>query len=258
MTFKMSMLQCKNYRKKIYSRYDVLWEDQKRYFDEAEALRWGQSYRYLLRKFLPPNRDAVILDLGCGTGKLLYNMQFMGYQNLQGIDASPEQARIADEVLENVGHGDAFDYLSNKMDQFDVITAFDFFEHFTKDEFLQILDLCYQALRPGGQLILQTVNAHSPMGLSCRYADFTHELCMTPGCLRNLMTLAGFTGFVARERGPMPYNAINTLRYLLWRILRLAFRIYDLVEVAGTRYPIYTRDFIACGIKPVANGCSER
>lgn len=241
-----------DYRSLIYSRYEVLWEDQKTHFDPDEALRWGRSYRFLLKSLLPADRAATILDLGCGTGKLLHNLKYMGYHRLHGIDASPEQARIAMQACENVVHGDVFDFLAGRREEFDAIIAFDFFEHFTKNEFIRLLELCYQALRPSGKLIVQTVNARSPMGLSCRYADLTHELCVTPDCLRNLLILVGFTYFAARERGPMPHNIVNSVRYVLWQFVRTVLWTYDLIEVGGVRRPIYTRDFVAVAGKPAA------
>lgn len=204
---------------------------------------------YGLKDLLPKDKSAAIADLGCGPGSLLFNLKHRGYTNLFGVDVSPKTAHIARQAVETVVHGNVFDFLSQHQDSFDLILAFDLIEHFTKDELFVFLDMCYQSLREGGRLVIQTVNAHSPVGLSRRYTDLTHEICVSPGCLRNILALAGFEDYEARERGPMPYNAVNTVRYLLWRTIRLVFRAYDLIEDAGTTYPVYTRDFVATAVK---------
>ncbi|MBI5249953.1 MAG: class I SAM-dependent methyltransferase [Desulfomonile tiedjei] len=237
------------YRSRIYSQYELLWPDQKTLFDEEEALRWGRYYLRLLKDFLPKDKNSAILELGCGTGRLLYNLKLMGYSEVKGVDLSAEQARIARQTGIDVEQRDVFDVLSENPETFQLIIALDFFEHFSKDECLRLLDACRDALQPGGRLVLQTVNAQSPMGLSCRYADFTHETCVTPGCLRNLMTLCGFKDYQARERAPIPYGMVSFIRFVLWGIIRRLIWMYDMVEVTGTTYPIYTRNFIGSAVK---------
>jgi len=237
------------YRSRIYDRYEVLWPNQGDRFDRKEALKSGRYFRRMLRAFLPSNKDAKILDLGCGTGVVLFNIQHLGYTNLAGVDRSPEQTRIAKQACKGVVHGDAFDYLSDCEEGFDLIIALDFLEHFTKDEVLKLLRLCYAALRPQGRLVVQTVNPDSPMALSCRYTDLTHEISVTPGCLRNLLTLVGFSDYRAQERGPIPYSFFSSIRFVLWQFIRLGYWSYNLIEVGGTSYNIYTRNFIATAVK---------
>jgi 2-polyprenyl-3-methyl-5-hydroxy-6-metoxy-1,4-benzoquinol methylase len=36
-------------------------------------------------------QEAVILDLGCGCGRLLLPLKRLGYRNLRGVDISDEQ-----------------------------------------------------------------------------------------------------------------------------------------------------------------------
>ncbi len=237
------------YRDLLYEKYSLL-SPQGCAFDAERALRWGRSYRYLLKKLLPADRKSAVLDLGCGNGALLFNIKTLGFDNVTGVDVSRQLVDAADAAL-NCVHGSALHFLEDVYNRFDVITAFDFFEHFRKDEFIRLLELTFGALKPSGRLILQTVNAHSPMGLSCRYTDFTHEIAINAGCLKNLMEMIGFVNFKPLERGPMPYNAVNAVRYLCWRCVRLGLMAYDLIEVADTRFGIYTRDFLAVAFKPL-------
>ena len=50
----------------------------------------------LLRRYLP-DRDAEILDVGCGTGLTCLPLAEAGYRQLDGIDLSPEMVRVAAE-----------------------------------------------------------------------------------------------------------------------------------------------------------------
>ena len=64
-------------------------------------------------------------------------------------------------------------FLHARPQRFDLVTGLDIVEHFTKDEVLDFLDACREALRPGGRLVLQTPNGESPFGGAVRYGDFT-------------------------------------------------------------------------------------
>jgi len=57
---------------------------------------------------------------------------------------------------------------------------FDIIEHFAKEKIGQLLGLSYTALRPGGLLLLRTINADNPLFGRSFYHDFTHETPFTP------------------------------------------------------------------------------
>ena len=44
-----------------------------------------RSYEYRFREWLPKNRDAQILDLGCGDGKILWYLA-QKYAEVSGVD----------------------------------------------------------------------------------------------------------------------------------------------------------------------------
>ena len=106
------------------------------------------------------------------------------------------------------------DFLGKHYETFDLITGLDFIEHLHKDEVLRFLDGCYEALKLGGRLILQTSNAESPWVSSIRYGDFTHEACFTPKALTILLNL-WIVLIEVREMGPVPwdYSIKSAIRY---------------------------------------------
>src|SRR4051812_33956251 len=84
---------------------------------------------------LPADREARVVDLGCGQGQLVRLLIEHGYLRSSGIDVSAEQVQLAHAAgVTAVRLADfraAFD-----VGQFDVVTATDFFEHLDKAEVL--------------------------------------------------------------------------------------------------------------------------
>lgn len=239
------------YRDRIYDKYSSGFQDKGPTFDAVAARQWGKAYDWYFRKWLPTDKDAHIVDLACGAGSLLHFFRERGYSNIAGVDISPEQIALSRQVTEDVTQDNVLHFLQTHENTFDLITALDLVEHFHKDEVLTFLDGCYAALRPGGRLIIQTPNADTPWAAYTRYGDLTHEVCFQSNCFSRLMRLTGFVNVAGREQGPVPkgYSAASTIRYILWRIIRLSLQLYNVVETGGPGSGIFTRVFIMSGMK---------
>jgi len=216
----------------------------------AAAAVLAGYYDVYLRGWLPASKEAAVLDLGCGSGRMLRYFLSRGYANVAGVDLSPEQIAAARAVTPSVYQADALAFLAGHEGEFDVIAAFDFVEHLTKDELFRCLDLCYRALRPGGRIIVHTPNGASPFVGVLRYGDLTHETCYTETSLRWALALCGFTAFEAREAGPVAHGAASAVRVVLWRLVRGIIRALHYVETGGTMTSIHTRAFVASAVKP--------
>lgn len=238
-----------DYRNRIYERYASLVQDATSVFNEDEASRWGRAYDTFLKGWLPERKDASILDIGCGGGRLLYFFKSKGYTNLQGVDISPEQVILSLQVTDYVTEGDAIEFLQNAPQSFDLITGLDIIEHFQKNEALQFLEACYNALRGGGRLILQTPNAESPWGMMHRYNDFTHEIAFNPNSLKRLLELCGFCKIEPRPAGPVVHTLLSLGRYLIWKVIWVFLALWNLAETGSMGSGIYTRVFLISGIK---------
>lgn len=232
-----------DYRTRIYEKYASGFQDAHLEFDAVASARAGKVWDYCFRGWLPKRKDASILDIACGSGKLLQFFKQRGYTNLTGVDISQEQIQIAQQRLTNVMEANALDYLEAHSEAFDLITGIDIIEHFTKDEALRFLDGCHAALKTKGRLILQTTNAESPWGTVLRYGDLTHEICFNPNALTRLLYLCGFGRMEARETGPVPwgYSIKSSIRYYMWQIIRWLLKLYNLVEIDGIGSGTYTR-----------------
>ncbi len=240
-----------DYRTRIYENYATNFQDAPKTFDETAAWQWGRAQRYYLRNWLPQDKSAKVVDLACGGGKLLYFFKRMGYSDITGVDISPEQVKLARQVMPNVDEADVLEWLEAHPAGFDLITGFDIVEHFHKDEVLRFLDACHVALKPGGRLILQTPNADSPWGTVHRYNDFTHEVGFNPNALSRLLSLTGFQRIVSRETGPIPigHSVKSTIRYLIWQFIRANLKLWNLAETGGAGGGVFTRVFLIAGEK---------
>ena len=243
-----------NYRTRIYAQYATAFQGSNLEFDCAQAEAWGRAYGYYFRGWFPERKVASIVDLACGGGKLLYRLKQTHYTRLCGVDISPEQVHVARQVVPEVVEGDVLDFLAAHPAAFDLMAGLDIIEHFSKDEVLNFLDGCFSGLKPGGRLILQTPNAESPWGSAIRYGDFSHEVCFAPHSLAHLLTLCGFVAIEAREAGPVPwgYSLSSTLRYVLWRFVRLFMMAGNFVETGSPGSGIFTRVFLISATKPEA------
>lgn len=241
-----------DYRQRVYAEYATNFQDAPDVFDEEGSRRWGKAYRSYLRGWLPENKDADIVDLACGGGKLLHLFQMTGYRRVCGVDISPDQISRARQVTEQVILGDAIDFLEKQRNRFDLIVGLDIVEHFHKPEVLRFLDCCHDALKPRGRLVLQTPNAESPWGSTHRYNDLTHEVCFNPNALSRLLKLAGFSNIEAREAGPVLRGGslVSTARYALWQTIRAGLTLWNLAETGSRGSGVFTRVFLISGMKP--------
>lgn len=240
-----------DYRTRIYERYASGFQSAPETFDVEAADRWGRAYRHYLRGWLPDSKDARILEVACGGGKLLHFFLAAGYRNVHGVDVSPEQVALARQVTPNVVQANVLEYLSDHAGEFDLIIGLDIVEHFHKDEALRFLDLCLAALNPVGRLVLQTPNGESPWGTHHRYNDLTHEIGFNPNALSRLLVLVGFKPAEVREMGPVPfgYSIVSTLRWCVWQTIRAMLKVWNVVETGNTGSGVFTRVFLVSGLR---------
>lgn len=117
--------------------------------------------RRLIKIHMPVDRNVRILDLGCGSGAIIYFLREAGYRNILGIDTSAEQIAQAVELgIGEVLRSDVFSFVRNtESESYDVVIAFDIIEHLTKPELFDMADEIYRVLTPGGQWIAHAPNA---------------------------------------------------------------------------------------------------
>jgi SAM-dependent methyltransferase len=206
----------------------------------------------IIARHFPPDRDATGIDLGCGHGAVLYFAQRAGYRNLVGVDASAEQVAAAAALgVRGVSQGDLLPTLERLPDASqDLVLAIDVLEHLGKAELFPFVDAVLRVLRPGGRFLLKVPNGESPLFGRVRYGDLTHELAFTRESLPALLHAAGFREVRCHEYAPVPRGARGSARWLAWRLIRGALRLYLAAESGDRgRDAIFTQTLLAVAFK---------
>ena len=170
-------------------------EPRSRYFEwrrvSPEMYRDYRLPPYVERR-LPRDREALIVDFGCGHGQLLGALRKSGYRRLAGVDVDAsalEACRKAGfEALDNRTPA-ALQGLEGKARLF---IASHVIEHFRKAQIIAALQSLRRTLAPGGELLVAVPNAQSHTGAYWAYEDFTHEYLFTSGSLYYVLKAAGF------------------------------------------------------------------
>lgn len=241
-----------DYRTRIYANYVQAREKPLAPRALAGLVPRAPYLRKLIRTHFPADKDAVIIDLGCGHGALIHFARETGYHNVRGVDGSAEQVAAAERLgIEGVEEGDVAEALHNTSDASqDVVIAFDLIEHFTKAEVIPLVDEVFRVLKPGGRWIVHVPNAEGPFGARIRYSDFTHELAFTRTSLDQLLRASGFARVDCFEDRPVPHGLKSFVRAGLWNVIRVQLLFYTAVETGVfDRKAAFSQNLLAVAMK---------
>lgn len=234
------------WRERLYAAYSSTHSGLRENMAPDAALKRAAYFNANVARHLPPDQDAPVLDLGCGAGPFVAYLRDRGHTQVYGIDLSGEQVELAhSRGLDMVERAEALQYLRDKPGQFGAITAFDLFEHLTRPELFDLLDAIHRALRPGGRLIIQTVNGGSPFHGLIRYGDLTHETAYTPSSLAQAFRAAGFRSMSFHEIVIPVYGLKSSIRHRLWPLVRTIHLASLSIESGGVGGAILTQNLIA-------------
>ena len=146
-----------------------------------------------------------VLDVGCGRGEFL-DLLAAGGIRARGIDLNHEMAESCRARGLDVSEADAVSYLAGLDDgSLGGIFAAQVVEHLQPGYLLRFLDLAYQKLRPGGRLVLETLNPACWVAFFESYIrDITHVWPLHPETLKYLVIASGFTRAEIEYRSPVP------------------------------------------------------
>ncbi len=225
--------------------------------DQRADARWITATLRRLHGWLPDDRRIRCLDLGCGAGQVLQLLSSTGYSDLRGVDLSSQAVKLARKRGFEVVEEDLLKYLRTSSERFGLIIAFDVIEHFTRDELLELLDLVWKHLEPGGRVIIQTPNALSPWAASYRYGDMTHEWIFDPILLASVLELVGFVRWQFRGVTPYVHGFKTALRWLVWKAIWAGCAVWNLAEIGSMRGGVYTRNMACVAFRPEIDEATE-
>lgn len=193
-------------------------------------------WKYYFSEFLPNDRNIKIFDAGCGNGGFVYWLMELGYPNTNGVDISVEMIDIGKSLnIKNIKQADIFDHLRDNINYYDLIFCRDVLEHLSKNEVADIFTLFYNSLNAKGQVVLQVPNGFSPNYGKIFYSDFTHETLFSESVLNQLALSTGFKSINVKEVKPVPHGIISSTRFLLWKLLKMKYQFYQLIENGYSR-----------------------
>lgn len=205
----------------LYLTYDAWkqWGDPFRFTrDQAES--FAGEFRGI------PLKGATVLEVGFGKGALLAWARSRGATIVGSELVASSLQAAAKEGVETLPA--SFETVAaQNADRFDVIVAFDVFEHFTWADLVARLRAARTMLKPGGRIVLRFPNGQSPFGLVPQNGDATHLLALSRGKIEQAIQGGGLQ--VERYRnayrpvGLHPLKApVRLVRYALRSLVRVA------------------------------------
>lgn len=207
-----------------------------------------------LEGFLPTDKSAHILDIGCGFGQDLLALKKLGYKNISGIDLSADATNFClGKKMKVEQINDIREYARSKSRKFDFIFMSHVLEHIKKEDIIDTL-FCIRKdlLNPEGKLFIVVPNAQSNTGCYWAYEDFTHATLFTAGSLLYVLRAAGFntTSFI----DPLGINGSNpvvqAVKRLLLGLYKLNYEFWN--RITGSSWHRQSPNIFTFDIKVIA------
>lgn len=139
--------------------YDAYWKDMAPLSSyKLQRMVWITEKLTFIRKQLK-SQTPVLLDLGCGDGRLVPVWQSIVSGEAYGLELSPKAVEVASRMFPSVNYteGDATN-TPYENDKFDIIICQEVIEHVEEQQ--KLIDECGRILKKGGYLILTTPNKY--------------------------------------------------------------------------------------------------
>lgn len=153
-------------------------------------------------QYLPPPTKKPLVDLGCGRGEWLQLAKEQGYTCL-GLDNNEAMLAECRSQGIQVKNQPLTTWLAAQpAESLLGVSAFHLVEHLPFQELLDIAWLSYQALQPGGVILLETPNAKTPSVSNYSfYHDPTHRNPLTAELLEFILKYCGFINIQQLQLG---------------------------------------------------------
>ena len=139
------------------------------------------------------NRNASVLDFGCGFGHLLSGLRELGFVRLEGADINAKALSRGRSLGFVIHDPNDEDFYEKHAGRFDFVIVSHVLEHIPKDMIIPQLKRLRALLTEGGSLFTMVPNAQSNTGSYWAYEDFTHHTIFTSGSLFYVLRAAGFS-----------------------------------------------------------------
>ena len=148
--------------------------------------------------------QSNVLDVGCGRGEFLDLLTEEGI-SAKGLDLNPEMIEVCRARGLDATAADARSYLQGLADEsLGGLIAVQVIEHLEPAYLTQVLALAFDKVRPGGRVILETINPACWVAFFESFVrDLTHVKPIHPDTLQYLLQANGFSNVEIVYRAPI-------------------------------------------------------
>jgi len=230
--------------------------DSFKYLGFEDSFRGSRDdIRNRLAEYVPKFEGlSDVLDIGCGRGEFLDLLRERGIR-ATGIDVNHEMVEVSRSRGLDVSKADALAYLSQLDDaSLGGVFAAQVVEHLDPAYLMRLIEACYHKLRPGGLIVLETINPACWLAFFESYIrDLTHVRPLHPETLQYLLRVSGFQNVGIEYKSPVAES--SRLQPVAPLPLESASPLADLVSafnenVAKLNARMFTwQDYAAIGSK---------
>ncbi len=149
-----------------YSQVQAAAYDDKRFTGPVGSRLHAFEWDILREALGRVDRSARIIEIGCGTGRLLLEARRAGYQ-VGGLDASPH---MLEQLREKIGGDGEFEMIVGEAasvpipdGSFDFVYAVRLLNQTESPQYaLRVITEMHRLAKPGGYVLAEFVNAHRP------------------------------------------------------------------------------------------------
>ncbi|MCC6953288.1 MAG: class I SAM-dependent methyltransferase [Deltaproteobacteria bacterium] len=178
---------------------------ENRYRGSEEQIRERQSSYLPIFKGVP----GPVLDIGCGRGEFLEVLKSAGIE-AHGIDLDESMVERTRQKGLNARVSDALQALTESADRsLGGVFAAQVVEHLKKEQLEELIRLAIRKVKPGGKIVLETINPQSIVALSSNFfRDPTHVWPTHPDTLKYIFELNGVAESEIHYLAPFPPSAM--------------------------------------------------
>jgi SAM-dependent methyltransferase len=191
-------------------------------------------------RFVPQSAELSVLEIGFGHGAFMSYARVLRQWQVTGIEINSIEleaaARAGYHVLRSIDE-------LNPEERFDLVVAFDVFEHLEVEQLNALLAKIASRLASGGRLLARFPNGDSPFGLSNQHGDHTHRTVITRSKLTQLALPAGLV--IETYRGEKTPVLCGHPKFMLQRCVSNPVRALLDVMVAALFLPTKRTPFSA-------------
>ncbi len=203
--------------------FDAYYRDLSKYEyqhrDGAESAEDQDRFQVIAKALVPfiPSAEARILEVGCATGRLLWQLRQAGYPHVAGLDPSPSCAATAQRLYGvEVRIGTLHELLDDGT-PVDMLILIGVLEHLCD---LQVaLKALYQKLALGGRIYIEVPDVTGfERHLDAPYQQFSteHLLFFSRATVTSALAVAGFRPLVLNQDA-RPHSGSSTMP-VLWGV----------------------------------------